>query len=39
VTLLIDTGADVTLLPRAAVEQLGLTSDSTAQYELVGFDG
>ena len=39
VSLLIDTGADVTLLPRSAVEQLGLTPDATAQYELVGFDG
>jgi hypothetical protein len=39
VVLLIDSGADVTLLPRPAVEQLGVTPDSTARYELVGFDG
>lgn len=39
VALLIDTGADITLLPRSAVERLGVTSQSGMQYELVGFDG
>ena len=39
VTLLIDTGADVSLLPSASVEQLGLKTDSATQYELLGFDG
>lgn len=39
VRLLIDTGADVTLLPRVAIEKLGLQPDTAAQYELAGFDG
>ena len=39
VQLLVDTGADVTLLPRAAVERLGVVLASDAGYELVGFDG
>ncbi len=38
VLLLIDTGADVTLIPRGAIEQLGVTPNKT-QYELAGFDG
>jgi predicted aspartyl protease len=37
VLLLIDSGADVTLLPRPAVEALGIQSSGT--YELMGFDG
>jgi hypothetical protein len=37
--LLLDTGADVTLLPRSAVEQLGATIDPTSRMELTGFDG
>jgi predicted aspartyl protease len=37
VPLLIDTGADITLLPRSAVERLGVTPSS--QYELISFDG
>lgn len=39
VPLLLDTGADVTLLPRSAVEQLGITPAFDERYELVGFDG
>lgn len=39
VVLLIDTGADVTLLPRAAVEQLGASVLTDQRYELMGFDG
>ena len=39
VPLLLDTGADVTLLPRTAIEQLGIPVLSDQQYELVGFDG
>ena len=39
VPLLIDTGADVTLLPRSAVIHLGITPQPGTQYELVGFDG
>jgi predicted aspartyl protease len=38
VLLLIDTGADVTLLPRAAVERLGVPP-LPERYELMGFDG
>lgn len=39
VLLLLDTGADVTLLPRAAVERLGVGPVSGVEYELAGFDG
>jgi predicted aspartyl protease len=39
VTLLVDTGADVTLLPRTAIEQLGTPLLVDQQYELLGFDG
>jgi hypothetical protein len=36
---LLDTGADVTLLPQAFVAQLGVSMDSNEVYELMGFDG
>jgi hypothetical protein len=39
VSLLLDTGADVTLLPRGAVARLGVTPANGAVYELIGFDG
>lgn len=39
VLLLLDTGADVTLLPRQAVQRLGVPPAAGAAYELVGFDG
>jgi predicted aspartyl protease len=39
VLLLVDTGADITLLPRTAVEQLGVPLVAGQQYELMGFDG
>jgi len=39
VPMLLDTGADVTLLPRALVEQLGISVDPNEGYELKGFDG
>ena len=39
VRLLMDTGADITLLPRTAVEQLGVPVLAGQQYELRGFDG
>ena len=39
VELLLDSGADITLLPQSAVAQLGVTADSTQRYELMGFDG
>ena len=37
--LLIDTGADVTLLPRDAVLRLGLQPDAGGGYELISLDG
>ncbi|HKH47697.1 MAG TPA: retropepsin-like aspartic protease [Thermoanaerobaculia bacterium] len=37
--MLLDTGADVTLIPRASIDQLGLAPDSEEGYELMGFDG
>ena len=39
VQLLVDTGADVTLLPRTAVERLGVPLLADQRYELMGFDG
>ena len=39
VQLLLDTGADVTLLPRIAVERLGVPLLANEHYELMGFDG
>lgn len=39
VSLLIDTGADITLLPRTAVEGLGVPLVAGQRYELIGFDG
>lgn len=37
--LLLDTGADVTLLPRSAVARIGVKPESGSQYQLTGFDG
>ena len=39
VPLLLDTGADVTFLPRASVERLGIPPLANLRYELMGFDG
>ena len=39
VPLLIDTGADITFLPRSAVGLLGIIPESGVRYELIGFDG
>ena len=39
VRLLIDTGADVTLLPRSAVLRLGVQPEPDARYNLIGFGG
>jgi hypothetical protein len=39
VALLIDTGADVTLLPRSAVQSMGLQPVDKLGAELIGFDG
>lgn len=39
VPMLIDSGSDLTLLPTAIVEQLGLDLPVEHDYELEGFDG
>lgn len=39
VPLLIDSGADVTLLPAAVAAALGVAIDPRERYELAGFDG
>src|ERR1700682_896423 len=39
VPMLIDCGADVTLIPQALVNGLGVTVHSGTAYELMGFDG
>jgi hypothetical protein len=39
VPMLLDTGADVTLLPRSAVEQLGIPLLPGQGYQLLSFDG
>jgi len=39
VVLLIDTGADATLLPRLEVERIGVHPVPDLQYELTAFDG
>jgi len=39
VILLVDSGADVTLLPRRAIEQLQIAAVTGAGYEVAGFDG
>lgn len=39
VVLLMDTGADVTLLPRRSVAGLGISPVAGQGYELMGFDG
>jgi hypothetical protein len=39
VAMLIDTGADITLLPRSAINRLGVTPQMGTPYQLIGFDG
>jgi hypothetical protein len=39
VPMLLDTGADVSLIPQASINLLRLTTISDTRYELVGFDG
>jgi hypothetical protein len=37
--MLIDSGADVTLLPRRAVESVGVAVEGDRRYSLIGFGG
>jgi predicted aspartyl protease len=37
--MLMDTGADVTVLPLAALKQLGVAVEMQTDYQLVAFDG
>ena len=37
--MLLDTGADVSLLPMAILERVGLAAVPERRYELIGFDG
>ena len=39
VPMLLDSGADVTLIPQASVNRLGMAVVPDKRYELVGFDG
>lgn len=39
IPMLMDTGADVTLLPTGSVEKLGLEPAQDVAYEIQGFDG
>jgi len=39
VPMLIDTGADVTLIPRFVANELGLVPSTDISYELEGFEG
>lgn len=39
ITMLLDSGADVTLVPRSVVNSLGIAPATDQVYELMGFDG
>ena len=39
VPMLLDSGADVTLIPQMTLGRLGITSVQDKHYELIGFDG
>ncbi|MBI5876680.1 MAG: hypothetical protein HZB53_03440 [Chloroflexi bacterium] len=39
VLMLMDTGADVTLVPIDALKQLGIDQQAEGQYELIGYGG
>ncbi len=37
--MLLDTGADVSIVPRSAVDRVGVASAGAARYEVAGFGG
>lgn len=37
--MILDTGSDITLLPRSSVESLGVLAFGNTKYYLTGFDG
>ncbi|MBN1314056.1 MAG: hypothetical protein JXA42_01265 [Anaerolineales bacterium] len=39
VPMLLDSGADITLIPAESIDRLGLTANADELYELMGFDG
>jgi len=39
IAMLIDSGSDVSVVPKAAIDDVGLEIDSDAGFELEGFDG
>jgi hypothetical protein len=39
VPMLLDSGADVTLIPQAVVDRLDVVAELDKRYELMGFDG
>ncbi|HSH77546.1 MAG TPA: retropepsin-like aspartic protease [Herpetosiphonaceae bacterium] len=39
IPMLLDTGADVTLVPQTAVEGLGVLTAGSDQFQVMGFDG
>ena len=39
VPMLLDSGANVTLVPQVVISELGITPVPDRQYELIGFDG
>jgi hypothetical protein len=39
VRMLLDSGADISMIPQAALQRLGVTPVPNKRYELMGFDG
>src|SRR5262245_50842323 len=39
VPMLVDSGADVTLVPKMFIETIGVSATEESSYELMGFDG
>ncbi len=37
--MLLDSGADITLIPRHAAQHIGISTSENQSYDLVGFDG